>query len=229
MKRLLAILVLVATFLAPVNASAIDMEPHHVVVAVNEYYQDLYELTGQTYRKPTVRLLEDGAVYDGECGRVTGGMGFYAFYCPPDETIVMDMPVLNLKSAVLGDVMFALVLAHEWAHHAQNLSDLQRSVNAGTKANITSPSPIEAELQADCLAGVLVAHLDGLDEIESSDVVEAILVAREYGDDNSSLPGITSPRTSGQAHGTGDERADAVMRGYNDGLVGCMTINPVGI
>lgn len=224
MRWVFAVLAALMMLASAGNAQAVILSNSAVVLRVDRFYEEMFSLSGKPYHAPTVHMLDEDEVYDGECGRVSGGTGFYAFYCPLDEAVVLDMPTLIGMNDEYGDVAFAVVVAHEWAHHIQNLSDVERLPSLGDP-DWDQVYSIELELGADCLVGVFLAHLDDRDELASRDLGDAVRAIGGFGDEGSIVP---IPRDSRSAHGTGAEREDALLRGYVDGVFGCAFVDPMG-
>ncbi|CUR54402.1 exported hypothetical protein [metagenome] len=132
-----------------------------------------------------------------------------AFYCPPDDTIVISQAAAtqiwqgqmtadpnNTASHESGDFSVALVVAHEYAHALQE------------ELGLTASETRKTELQADCLAGVWAnsAYYKGM--LEGGDVEEGIAALELVGDYDYADPGH---------HGTPEERVNAFLNGYNTG------------
>lgn len=133
-------------------------------------------------------------------------------YCAKDTPPTVFLPLDSARSVVLRqknwngwrrkDFAFAYVVAHEWAHHLQNVLKLlqDRELRA-----------MKIELQADCLAGIWARRTWARKYIETGDIKEAIELARLVGD----APG--SPKNDRSAHGTSTERESWFKRGYDTG------------
>jgi len=127
-----------------------------------------------------------------------------AFYCYGDRVIAYDSVLANDELSRIGDFAIVGTMAHEWGHHLQNLISTQPS------AADTPTFSIEAELQADCLAGIYVAGAEetGTFPVTVDDATEA---AEGFYDSGSNAgygwfePGF---------HGTKDERYAAFVVGY---------------
>jgi hypothetical protein len=91
------------------------------------------------------------------------------FYCPVDETVYLDQPFLqHLAKSAAGQARFALgyVVAHEVAHHVQNLlgtTALVDQARARSTPQLARRTLTTLELQADCYAGLWArwAHAHG--------------------------------------------------------------------
>lgn len=84
------------------------------------------------------------------------------FYCPINEVVYMDQPFLQrLARRAEGGANLAagFVMAHEVAHHVQNIigtTTIVERARAGSTAQVASRSLTAFELQADCYAGLWV-------------------------------------------------------------------------
>jgi len=125
------------------------------------------------------------------------------------------------KFRVPGDADFALayVVAHEAAHHVQNLLGITKEVQ-GRRRSISKKEynklSVRLELQADFLAGVWAhhAHKDK-NIIEDGDIEEAINAAHAIGDDRiqKEARGYVIPDSF--THGTSEQR----IRWFKKGLM----------
>ncbi len=123
-----------------------------------------------------------------------------AFYCPEDQIIAWDENFLWSQYERYGDMAPVTILAHEWGHHIQRL--------AGYPA-----FSVQAELQADCYAGLYTKNAETRGYLEEGDVQEAMYSLYDAGNpafDNSLwfAPG---------EHGSPEERAKAYLTGYQTG------------
>ena len=114
------------------------------------------------YTPPTVVLYEQGT--NTGCGYGQAAMG--PFYCPPDQTVYLDLSFWAEMETKLGasgaEFARAYVIAHEFGHHLQTLtgaSDQVRKAQASAKnQEEANQYSIALELQADCYAGVWAAR-----------------------------------------------------------------------
>lgn len=174
-------------------------------------YTDLYDEVDDFWRQQFASIhLHYASPQITEVSRRTQtGCGYMgpltqnAMYCPRSQEIILFPMYMDEHKEEFGDYSPIFILAHEWAHHAQHL------------ASIPDPGGNAYELQADCLSGVFARHAERQGWLEPGDVSEALSTAESLGDDpffSQDAPG---------AHGTYDQRRDAVMRGMLDGLPGC--------
>jgi hypothetical protein len=117
----------------------------------------------------------------------------------PKPATVCITPGMTQALARIGDGALAYVVAHELAHH------LQHAIPAITRG---FSSRTQLELQADCLAGLLLARNRQV-SFSERDVVEAFKAASKLGD-----------RTYDHLdhHGTGEMRQLAIRSGVRFGL-----------
>ena len=103
------------------------------------------------------------------------------------------------------------MIAHEVGHHVQQqlgtsdeVSRLRREQPGESNA-----LSVRLELQADCYAGLFARWAAMKGRLDPGDVEEGIYISNISGD----RPG--TPPTDPRAHGTGEQRVGAFLRGYN--------------
>jgi predicted metalloprotease len=211
-------LALAATLLAPATAGAWQesvppaqgyrgdeqAEPYRGVfadlaIAIDAFWEGTFRAARVAYISPSVVPIEQMLVTG--CGQQ--GPESAAFYCRPDMTIYLSPYFLSDVELAVGDYAPITILAHEWGHHVQFLTDTP------------NPPGNTFELQADCLAGVYTAdaELNGL--LDPGDIAEAVTISRDAGDP------LGLPQDRPGSHGINDDRIKAFMRGYLNGLAAC--------
>jgi predicted metalloprotease len=185
----------------------------NVVDDLDAFWRDVFTYTEYEYVTPGVVLVEEGTGVGTACGPAQ--TGFWAFYCPPDQTVYLDEALLAQLERQ-ADFAAAFVIAHEWAHHAQTGTEFVRVDPGEQPDEWNEVYSIELELMADCLSGAWALDVDTRGLLEPDDVDEAIRFTVEYLGD----PG-TVDAFDPQAHGTADQRAQAFLLGYEDGFSGC--------
>lgn len=157
------------------------------------------------------------------CGGASSAMG--PFYCPADQKLYLDFAFFNeleREFRAPGDFAQAYVIAHEVAHHVQNLlGTMERFERSGPSNNAS----IALELQADCYAGVWGFYAQKRGIVEAEDPAEAIRAAQSVGDD------MIQRRTQGYVvpenftHGSARDRIKWFSIGFQSGeLKQCNTI-----
>jgi uncharacterized protein len=160
------------------------------------------------------------------CGSASSAMG--PFYCPADQGIYLDMGFFEVLETQLGaqggDFAEAYVVAHEVAHHIQNITGTNDQVR--TRQGPESDG-VRLELQADCLAGVWAHHATRtpvpdtdepiISEISEQDIAIALDAAGVIGDDyiQSRTQGNVTPETF--SHGSSEQRTRWFTRGLDAG------------
>jgi len=159
------------------------------------------------------QAVAPGAVQLTACGHAANDDA--AFYCAADDTIyVAQVFAAALFRGVLrglpgeregygraaGDFAVAYVLAHEYAHNLQQ--------ELGVFDNTVSRSAKPYELHADCFAGTWAHSVFEAGLLEPGDIEEATNAAFAVGDFDVG---------NAQHHGTPEERAAALLTGYERG------------
>jgi uncharacterized protein len=183
------------------------------VNSIQAYWTEAYD----QYRPAQTVLFED--VVSTGCGQASSAVG--PFYCPPDESVYLDLGFFDeLQSrfgASGGPLAQAYVVAHEYCHHGQDLQGLLSGGGGGTGADSRS---VRTELQADCYAGVWVNHAGSTGFLRpptNDQVADALSAAAAVGDDR------IQQRTQGQVdpegwtHGSAEQRQQWFSTGYETG------------
>lgn len=178
------------------------------------------EAFGKDYQEP-VLVIYSGQV-SSACGYASSATG--PFYCPGDYKLYIDLSFyqdLKNKFGAPGDFAMAYVVAHEVAHHVQNLMgitgyvDKQRRVLSKSDFNQLS---VRLELQADFFAGVWTRHAQEMKGIlEEGDLEEALTAAHAIGDDRlqKRSKGYVVPDSF--THGTSEQRMRWFTKGVETG------------
>lgn len=204
--------------------------------SLETYWAEEAPALGVNYNAPQNFILFDQATTTG-CGSASSATG--PFYCPPDQTIYIDVSFYDeLRSrfgANGGTLAEMYVIAHEWGHHVQNLAGvLERSQDGQTGP---SSNAVRVELQADCFAGAWVANaatvpddsgVPFLQPITAAQRKDALDAAAAVGDDHiqQATQGQVNPHTF--THGTSEQRIDWFRIGYEQGAGACdtFTVSP---
>jgi uncharacterized protein len=198
---------------------------------IEEMWQREFEASGRQYDPVgparTMEAADDQpgpVVFRGTtqtaCG--TGSSATGPFYCPLDERIYIDLGFYNElanRFGASGDFAQAYVLAHEIGHHVQHLLGIDRQVQQEAQADpgMRNELSIRQELQADCFAGVWAHSVYERELLEAGDIDEGLRAAAAIGDDR--IQEQTSGRISPESwtHGSSEQRARWLRRGYESG------------
>lgn len=169
------------------------------------------------YQAPKLVLFEGST--NTKCGMGQSAMG--PFYCPADQCVYIDPSFFNdlaTRHNAPGDFAQAYVIAHEVAHHVQNLlGDSQRlhKIRAGGRKDETNRGSVRLELQADYLAGVWAHHAQmSMQILEDGDLEEALNAASQIGDDTLQKMSTGHVDVSKFTHGSSNQR----IKWFREGL-----------
>lgn len=183
----------------------------HVLQDLDAFYADVVSYTQFAYVSPHFEYVAPGTEMPTACGPAS--TGFWAFYCPGDQTIYVEQARMD-DMAAKEDFGAAFVLAHEFSHHVQTLVGFKRVQSLPTTWN--QVWSVELELMADCMSGAWALDADTRGRLQVNDFGEALKLTIDMLGDPSYV-GTYDPR----AHGTADQRAQAFQTGFEDGFLGC--------
>ncbi|MEM9716521.1 MAG: neutral zinc metallopeptidase [Pseudomonadota bacterium] len=177
---------------------------------------------GRAYEPATLVLFKGRA--QSPCGMASGASG--PFYCPADRKAYLDtdfFTTLSREMGAGGDFAAAYVVAHEVAHHVQNVLGILPKVNqirsqvSQREANRLS---VLVELQADCYSGIWARFAqDSLGTLDEGDLAEAVNAAKQIGDDILQRKAGRYPNPHTFTHGTSEQRSSWFVRGYQSGQI----------
>lgn len=225
MARVLALLGVLVVLVAPMAVTATTMgnDLEKARDSISNFYRSHLALAGNMYEDPTVMIIEEDSepVFLEGCG--SAGPGAVGFYCRGIYTIVVERRPSLIPEIIPDEQVMQVVLAHEWGHYIQDRYLGMHRVEGGVLARDTGTDtvyPIEFELMADCLAGSWIAYEDASSDLgfDIQDVGDALLAQSRVGG--------PADRSLG-SHGTGAQRVAALLSGYDYGILGCMTIDPL--
>ncbi len=206
----------------------LECELSATVQSLDAYWTKvLPEQAGVQYTMPDV-VSFSGSV-DTACGAASSDTG--PFYCPPDQTIYVDVSfydeLVDRFGSSGGPLARKYVVAHEMGHHIENLiGAMDAAQRSGTGADSDS---VRIELMADCLAGMWAAGASTtvdpdtgvtfLNPLTETDIRDALSAASAVGDDRiqKAATGQVNPHTF--THGTSEQRMNWFARGYQGGTL----------
>lgn len=198
-----------------------------------EIWNQIFAQRGSIYKESSDRYPQAVLVlFEGRttspCGPATTGSG--PFYCPADKKIYLDpgfYDIMARKLGAAGDFAQAYVIAHEVAHHVQNVTgvipevDAQRRRSSKVEANRLT---VRLELQADCYSGVWTNKVRSV--LEEGDIKEALNAAFQIGDDTLQGRNGGHINPASFTHGTSEQRVNWFFKGLKAGNINvCNTFN----
>lgn len=175
--------------------------------------------------QPAQTVIFSGVVDTG-CGTANSQVG--PFYCPLDQQVYIDVSFFDQLKQLGGDggsLGQMYVIGHEYGHHVQNLNGVLGRAQQDPQG--AESGAVRVELQADCYAGVWVAHADGtrlgqedqaiLEPVTQEQIESALASAAAVGDDHiqEQMQGRVTPET--WTHGSSEQRQKWFMTGYEAG------------
>jgi hypothetical protein len=201
--------------------------------SLEAYWQQEAPRLGLTYAGPQDFVLFTDATTTG-CGNASSATG--PFYCPPDQTIYIDVTFYDELRGRFGSSGGPLaemyVIAHEWGHHIQNLAGILERAQDGQTG--PASNAVRVELQADCFAGAWAASASEvpdasgtpfLQPITGAQIADALSAASAVGDDRiqQATQGQVTPHSF--THGTSQQRQDWFRTGFEQGAGACDTFS----
>ncbi|WP_309645883.1 neutral zinc metallopeptidase [Phenylobacterium sp.] len=184
--------------------------------STTDVWTPIFARTGKSYDPPAAVVIYSQATGTG-CGTGQAAMG--PFYCPADRKVYLDLSFWNeleTKFGAQGEAARAYVIAHEIGHHVQHLTGQTDRVERGSRGE--DSSAVRLELQADCYAGVWVAHAaeasGGQVSLDPKDIEDGIRAAAAVGDDALQQKSQGRVMPDAFTHGTSEQR----MRWFRTGV-----------
>ena len=193
---------------------------HFVIDDVQDTWEPLFKQQGQRYKRAKLVLFTDRV--DSACGMQSSATG--PFYCPADQKAYIDLGfyrALARRLGAPGDFAQAYVLAHEVAHHVQNLLGYSKRMRLQQRREPAKKNELSVrlELQADCLAGVWAHHTSKRDVLERGDIEEGLTAAAAIGDDTLQKKATGTVQPESWTHGSSAQRVRWFKRGLQVGTV----------
>ncbi len=190
-----------------------------VLKDTEDVWNRLFAEQNLVYQEPTLVLFSRAT--QSACGFASSATG--PFYCPADNKVYLDTTFfdeLSQRFGAEGDFAQAYVIAHEVAHHVQNLLGISERVQR-QRARVSQEEynrlSVRLELQADYLAGVWAHYAQRRQLLEEGDIEEAIRAASAIGDDRlqKQTQGYVVPDSF--THGTSEQRVRWFTKGFRSG------------
>lgn len=182
--------------------------------------QVMPEQVGRAYQPVTLVLYK--GMTRSECGGASAATG--PFFCPIDKKIYLDtdfFATMEQQLGAKGDFAAAYVVAHEVGHHVQDLLGILEETTAyrqqvgEVEANQMS---VRVELQADCFSGIWARYSQEiLGIVQPGDLEEAVIAARQIGDDTLQRNAGRSVQPHTFTHGTSKQRMSWFAKGFESG------------
>ncbi len=192
-----------------------------VLKETEDVWRDVFRDQLNRNYEPAVLVLFSGSSTSA-CGSAKAATG--PFYCPADRKVYIDLSFydeLRRKFKAPGDFAMAYVVAHEVAHHVQNLLGITTQMDA-QRGRVSKEAyndlSVRLELQADFLSGVWANHAHRKTGfLERGDIEEAMNAASAIGDDRIQMEsrGYVIPESF--THGTSAQRQRWLRKGLETG------------
>ncbi|WP_437188579.1 KPN_02809 family neutral zinc metallopeptidase [Planctomicrobium sp. SH668] len=182
-----------------------------------DVWTQLFRQNGRRYT-PTKMVLYRGQVSSG-CGNASAAAG--PFYCPADQQVYIDLSFfdeLDRRFGAPGEMARAYVIAHEVAHHVQNLMGTMDKRQELLRYMDEKEFSVRLELQADFLAGVWAHHAhDERKILEPGDIESALQAATAIGDDALQKQSQGYVVKESFTHGSSAQRVRWFKKGFETG------------
>lgn len=179
---------------------------------IDTFWAEIFREAGVEYEPPTDVVAVRNEPLETGCGVERDIDEVAIYYCSIDETIYYSPQFRSLVIDFTGSYGWDHIIAHEWGHHIQDLLGIEVTRDPELDDGYYV---IEIERQADCLAGVYGQDALARGEIDAADVRDAEKISLESGD----MGDISWDDPA--AHGTGEQRVEALRDGFENGFIGC--------
>jgi hypothetical protein len=178
-----------------------------------------FEAAGLAYEPARMTLFRNEVLTP--CGTQSAGIG--PFYCPADHGIYLDTRFFDVLSRTvgvrLGDFAQAYVVAHEVAHHVQELLGILPQVRAADQQDPAGENQrsVRLELQADCFAGIWKHSRYRRGSLRPEDFADALRAAAVVGSDFQQQRATGTFRPEDWTHGSSAQRQHSLTTGFEQG------------
>ena len=194
--------------------------------SLDVFWYETLPAAGVEFVQPGGVLFEDAVTTEG-CGSATSAVG--PFYCPPDQTIYLDVDFFGLLTSQFGSSGGSLaemyVVAHEYGHHVSNLTGAMAA--ADRSGSGPESDSVRVELQADCYAGMWAGSASTtvdpetgqtfLQPLTKAQVADALSAAAAVGDDRIQEQATGTVNPEAWTHGSAEQRMNWFTIGYEQG------------
>ncbi|MFT5196863.1 MAG: putative metalloprotease [Cellvibrionaceae bacterium] len=163
---------------------------------LNDWWQTQFDDSNLTYYPPTKVVSYQN--------HSNPSLNNNAFYTSGGHYIAYDIDLMSNSLHRHGDFAPVAIMAHEWGHLVQ--------ANLGIREEFS----IYQELQADCLAGSYATYLQDRGNLEEGDLEEGLRQMFSIGDS------ARTPWFHENAHGTGEQRYEAFLLGFENDVDTCI-------
>lgn len=174
-----------------------------VSTSLNTFWSETFSEKDLFYVAPIYEVFDEQAAPPCAKDPVHAGIQV-PFYCGLNQTIYLDLVLVQEFAAGYGTTAIHDALAHEAGH------DVQMQLGITWSGAMS----VERELEADCMAGAFLAMSVDAGEMTESDFFVLLDLANFIGDP----PGITALDEG--SHGMGSQRVAMLLRGYYNGVDG---------
>jgi predicted metalloprotease len=197
------------------SAQAQEDYDKRIFDCLNRGWQGVLATSGFSTSDPDLFVFNQSG--SSPCGTFEPATGqILAFYCPVNQTMYADAEQMAKAFPARDHVVYALVLAHEYGHHLQNVAGI---LDAEQGLAYRQPSQANelsrrTEVQASCLAGVFIRAIEDSYPVSGNQRSAFEFYAfRAFGDSDGASD---DERT----HGTSRSQGEWIARGFNDGETG---------
>ncbi|MBP7651219.1 MAG: neutral zinc metallopeptidase [Phenylobacterium sp.] len=191
-----------------------------IETSTSDVWGQVFKASNRSYDPPAGVVIYDRATGTG-CGMGQSAMG--PFYCPQDRKVYLDLAFweeLSGRFGAQGEAARAYVIAHEVAHHVQNLTgQMDKAKQFGAKG--VDSGSVRLELQADCYAGVWAARASeasgGQVSLDPKDIEDGLKAAAAVGDDTLQKQSQGRVMPDAFTHGTSEQRMRWFRAGVQNG------------